>query len=362
MKNELSSNNLAPIPFPKVRRTISLILAYLGVVLVIALFFSPILGIKETEEIGGEKFTIRAACSPYQLITKDTHVNVRVSGGTESENDFVELMYGEIDVADGATDGVIFFNLLYEEGNAASTILATVLLIIMYVPLTVCLVLTFSGKLTSKPKRLKDETDEAYKKRVLRLAGNEELIRFAHLRIPQVLIAIVGFPIMMTIILCALSFSINYDDASDIFSIFSIYRNNVDFLLIFSTFIILIGSFSLTGGVGLGKINKLLINNYVCDYDNQVFRPRTPEETEQIFAKVGLSSVTNTTYTNRSQTTNANIAKESEPQTSKDMSEEARIKLLKEYKYLLDEGVISKEEYETKKKELLSSSHKNNSN
>ena len=347
MKTDLSANNLAPIPFPKAKRTISLICAYLGVALVIAFFFLPILGIKETEEIGGEKFTIRAACSPYQLITEDTYVNVHVSGGTESENDFVELMYGKIDVAE-EIDGVFPFN-LYEEGEPVSNILATFFLILFYVPFTVAVALAFSGKLTSNPKRLKDETDEAYKKRALRLAGSEELIRFAHLRTPQVLSAIVGIPTMATIMLCAISFSFSSIDFGDIDSMFSTYRTNVNYLLLLSAFIVLILSFSLTGGIGFGKENKLLLkNNYVCDYDKQVIRPRTPEETEQIYAKIGLSSMPDTSSDKQSKATDA-----SGSQTSKALSEEARIKLLKEYKALLDAGIISKEEYEAKKHELL---------
>lgn len=356
MKNELYSNNLTPIPFPKAKRTISLIIAYLGIVVVIALFFSPILGIIETEEIGGETFIIKAACSPYQFLTKDTYAEIHVFGGTDTENDFLELLGGKIDVADGATDGVLPFN-LYEKGDTFSSVLATVLLIIIYVPLTVTLVLAFSGKLTAKPKRLNNETDEAYKTRLLRLAGNEELIRFAHLRAPQILISIVGFPIMATILFCAFSFAFNLDHLGN-GDIFPPYRSNVDILLLICAIILLIVAFGLTGGIGLGKINKLLRNNYVCDYVNQVIRPRTPEETEKFFAMHGIKTNEPTTPFYKSQNISQNNTNSITTQTGQTMTEESRIKLLKEYKALLDGGVISTAEYEAKKQELLGSYNK----
>ncbi len=149
---------------------------------------------------------------------------------------------------------------------------------------------------------------------------------------------------MVTILFCTISFVNSPDNGASLLS----YRSNIDILRLIISLVVFMVGMTLSGGIFSLKENKILQNNYVCDYDKQVIRPRTPEETEQIFAIIGLSSMPDTSSEKQSKATDA-----SGSQTIKALSEEARIKLLKEYKALLDAGIISKEEYEAKKHELL---------
>ena len=94
----------------------------------------------------------------------------------------------------------------------------------------------------------------------------------------------------------------------------------------------------------------------IFDTNQLMLRERTSDELEnQKNALYRALEEQTASKTNKSENQTAQSAITSNNDSTATHAEKDNIQLLKEYKYLLDSGIISQEEFDAKKKELLKS-------
>ena len=83
------------------RYGISRLVRYISFIVIVLMFFMPILSIKETDMVFGEKTTVRASMSPFQFMIGQSEVKqtIHVSGNS-SAGEFLGAFAGEIDMFD----------------------------------------------------------------------------------------------------------------------------------------------------------------------------------------------------------------------------------------------------------------------
>lgn len=336
-----TSNNVKPIPISSTKRTLTPITSYIGIILLIALLFLPIFGLVETEEIDGEKIYISAACSPFQMLINKTEVKTHVYGGTEEENEFLEFFTGSTDVI--------------EDSLLSDDIARLLVLGITYVFCLYTAILYIA--LSKKPKSsLFIKNPKEYQKKSLTYENKKIAAELFGTKITGK----IAFPLVFIVLAPIIAYGIPFvipkiDFTSSMITIDSI-RPNIDWIrLVLALLIFWIAAILACGGISEKESSAIVKHNLIYDPTQQVLRPRTPQEMDALY-RAALGDYYDDANIPHLDTNT--VADAIPNNTSNSSSEQENIQLLKSYKELLDSGVISQEEFEEKKNELLKSKRK----